>query len=74
MEVRGYNLFAYCMNNSVNMSDSSGQWALSAIIKTVIVVTAMTVVDIMMKKMFLKRIVRTIQKLMKIQLRALKIK
>lgn len=24
--VQGYNLFAYCFNNSVNMSDSSGHW------------------------------------------------
>ena len=24
--VQGYNLFAYCFNNPVNMSDSSGQW------------------------------------------------
>ena len=25
-EVLGYNMFAYCMNNSVNMSDPTGQW------------------------------------------------
>ena len=24
--VQGYNLFAYCFNNPVNMSDSSGHW------------------------------------------------
>ena len=25
-DVRGYNLFAYCVNNPINMSDSSGCW------------------------------------------------
>ncbi len=25
-DIRGYNLFAYCMNNPVNMSDSTGHW------------------------------------------------
>ena len=25
-DIRGYNLFAYCMNNPVNMSDSAGNW------------------------------------------------
>ena len=24
--IQGYNLFAYCFNNPVNMSDSSGHW------------------------------------------------
>ena len=25
-DIRGYNLFCYCMNNPVNMSDRSGHW------------------------------------------------
>ena len=25
-DVKGYNLFAYCFNNPINMSDSSGRW------------------------------------------------
>ena len=25
-DIKGYNLFAYCMNNPVNMSDSAGNW------------------------------------------------
>ena len=25
-DIRGYNLYAYCMNNPVNMSDSTGNW------------------------------------------------
>lgn len=25
-DIRGYNLFSYCMNNPVNMSDPSGHW------------------------------------------------
>ena len=25
-DIRGYNLFTYCMNNPVNMSDTSGHW------------------------------------------------
>ena len=25
-DIRGYNLFAYCMNNPVNLSDESGNW------------------------------------------------
>ena len=25
-DIQGYNLFAYCMNNPVNMFDSSGHW------------------------------------------------
>jgi len=25
-DIRGYNLFAYCMNNPVNMNDSNGNW------------------------------------------------
>ena len=27
VSVQGYNLFAYCFNNSVNMSDGSGHWS-----------------------------------------------
>ena len=25
-DIRGYNLFAYCMNDPVNMSDHTGHW------------------------------------------------
>lgn len=40
-DVRGYNLFSYCMNNPVNMSDHSGHWpqwfknAASVVVNTV---------------------------------------
>ena len=50
-EVLGYNLFAYCMNNPVNMSDPSGYWpkwttklvAAVAVVAVVAVVAAVTV-------------------------------
>ena len=50
-EVLGYNMFAYCMNNPVNMSDPSGSWpkwatklvAAVAIVAVVAVVAAVTV-------------------------------
>ena len=50
-EVLGYNMFAYCMNNPVNMSDPSGSWpkwatklvAAVAVVAVVAVVAAVTV-------------------------------
>ena len=50
-EVLGYNMFAYCMNNPVNMSDPSGNWpkwatklvAAVAVVAVVAVVAAVTV-------------------------------
>lgn len=50
-DIRGYNLFAYCMNNPVNMSDTTGNWpkwanklvAAVAIVAVVTVVAAVTV-------------------------------
>ena len=50
-EVLGYNIFAYCMNNPVNMSDPSGSWpkwatklvAAVAVVAVVAVVAAVTV-------------------------------
>lgn len=49
--VQGYNLFAYCMNNPVNMSDPDGNWpkwatklvAAVAVVAVVAVVAAITV-------------------------------
>ena len=49
--VQGYNLFAYCMNNPVNMSDPDGNWpswatklvAAVAVVAVVAVVAAVTV-------------------------------
>ena len=48
-DLRGYNLFAYCFNNPVNMSDPSGNWpkwatiALGAVVAvTAVAVTAVT--------------------------------
>ena len=50
-DILGYNLFAYCMNNPVNMSDPSGNWpkwatklvAAVAVVAVVAVVAAVTV-------------------------------
>ena len=50
-EVLGYNMFAYCMNNPVNMSDPSGNWpkwatklvAAVAVVAVVAVIAAVTV-------------------------------
>ena len=50
-DILGYNMFAYCMNNPVNMSDPSGNWpkwatklvAAVAVVATVAVVAAVTV-------------------------------
>ena len=50
-EILGYNMFAYCMNNPVNMSDPSGNWpewatklvAAVAVVAVVAVVAAVTV-------------------------------
>ena len=50
-EVLGYNMFAYCMNNPVNMSDPSGNWpkwatklvVAVAVVAVVAVVAAVTV-------------------------------
>jgi len=50
-EVQGYNMFAYCFNNPVNMDDSSGNWpkwakklvAAVAVVAVVAVVAAVTV-------------------------------
>jgi len=49
--VQGYNLFAYCMNNPINMDDSSGNWpkwatklvAAVAVVAVVAAVAAVTV-------------------------------
>ena len=47
-EILGYNMFAYCMNNPVNMADDNGNWAkwmekaAEAISKTVTTVLAFT--------------------------------
>ena len=49
-DIAGYNMFAYCMNNPVNMSDPSGNWpgwvskaiaiaAVAAVVVTAVVVT-----------------------------------
>lgn len=50
-DIRGYNLFAYCMNNPVNMSDPDGNWpkwatkvvAAVAVVAVVAAVAAITV-------------------------------
>ncbi len=50
-DIRGYNLFAYCMNNPVNMSDPTGNWpswatklvAAVAVVAVVAAVAAITV-------------------------------
>jgi hypothetical protein len=42
-EVLGYNMFAYCMNNPVNMSDPSGNWPKLSTIFTVVAVAAVAV-------------------------------
>jgi len=44
-DILGYNLFAYCMNNPVNMSDPSGNWPKWAtkLVAAVAVVAAVTV-------------------------------
>ena len=49
--VQGYNLFAYCMNNPVNMSDESGNWPkwatkLVAAVAVVVVVAAVAAVTV----------------------------
>ena len=47
-EILGYNMFAYCFNNPVNMSDSTGNWPKWAtkLIVAVAVVTVVTVVAV----------------------------
>ncbi len=49
-DVRGYNMFTYCMNNPVNMSDESGHWPqwIKNVVKTVakIVTVAQAIVNI----------------------------
>ncbi len=42
-DVRGYNMYAYCMNNPVNMTDGSGHWPkwLSGVVNVVSGVTQM---------------------------------
>ena len=30
--IHGYNVFAYCFNNSVNLSDEDGNWAIRALV------------------------------------------
>ena len=43
-DIRGYNLYSYCFNNPVNMSDPDGNWPkLSTILKTVAVVATAVV-------------------------------
>ena len=48
-DIRSYNLFAYCMNDPVNMSDHTGHWpqwiknAASAVVNAVVTVVANTV-------------------------------
>ena len=42
--VQGYNTFAYCFNNPVNLSDGNGNWAIRAIIAVVTAVIAVTTV------------------------------
>ena len=48
-DVRGYNLFAYCFNNPVNMDDPTGQWpkwigkAVAVVAVTAVVVAAVAV-------------------------------
>ena len=48
-DVLGYNMFAYCMNNPVNMSDPSGGWPkwLETAVKVASVVVAVTAVVVM---------------------------
>ena len=41
--VQGYNLFAYCFNNPVNMSDPTGNWPKLSTIFTVVAVAAVVV-------------------------------
>lgn len=42
-DFRGYNLFAYCLNNPVNMSDPTGNWSIWSQIFTVVAIAAITV-------------------------------
>lgn len=44
-EVLGYNMFAYCMNNPVNMSDPTGDWPLNTISKFVKIVVCVIIVS-----------------------------
>ena len=42
-DIRGYNLFTYCFNNPVNMSDPAGNWPKLSTIFIVVAVTAVAV-------------------------------
>ncbi|MBQ7551651.1 MAG: GIY-YIG nuclease family protein, partial [Bacteroidales bacterium] len=41
--IKGYNLFAYCFNNPVNMSDTTGKWPSWSQVCFAVTVTALTV-------------------------------
>ena len=60
-EVLGYNMFAYCMNNPVNMSDPSGNWPLSRFLATV-VETAITIIKNATIASFGAQFIRTVRK------------
>ena len=42
-DIRGYNLFSYCFNNPVNMSDSTGSWPKLSKIFAVVAIAAVAV-------------------------------
>ncbi len=43
-DIRGYNLYAYCMNNPVNMSDPTGNWPRWISVAVAVVATVVAVV------------------------------
>ena len=64
-DVRGYNLFSYCMNNPVNMSDHTGNWpqwikkAVRAVVKAVKKAVAVVINAFKPARSSVKNIVKT---------------